>query len=83
MERSDILARIHEILDEVLPQYDPSGVTEDTLVVDISTEADSLTVNELILGLEEQFDIEIDQELVTNETRISNVIDLVKSGVDS
>lgn len=78
MERSKILAGIHEIFEEILPKYDPAPVTEDTLVVNISAEVDSLTVNELILGMEDSFELdEIPQGTITAETKISDLIDLV------
>jgi acyl carrier protein len=78
MDRTTILAGIHEILSEIVLKYDPSPVTLDTLIVNVSSEIDSLTLNELILGLEERFEMdEIEQGVITSETKISDIVDMV------
>ena len=77
MDRSTILDGINEILAEVLPNYDSSHVNEDTMVVNISLELDSLTVQELIVGLENRYEMEIEEGGITAKTKVSDIVDLV------
>ncbi len=77
MDRSTILDGINEILAEVLPNYDSSHVNEDTVVVNISLELDSLTVQELILGLENRYEMETEEGVITAKTKVSDIVDLV------
>ena len=54
------LEKLKDIIAEVL-NVDPSEITEDTTFVD-DLGADSLDVFQIIMGIEEEFDIEIDTE---------------------
>jgi len=77
MDRSTILDAINEILAEILLNYDSSHVNEDTMVVNISPELDSLTVQELILGLENHYEMELDGGVITAKTKVTDIVDLV------
>ena len=77
MDRSTILDAINEILAEILLNYDSSHVNEDTMVVNISPELDSLTVQELILGLENRYEMELDGGEITAKTKVTDIVDLV------
>jgi len=77
MDRSTILDAINEILAEILLNYDSSHVNEDTMVVNISPELDSLTVQELILGLENRYEMELDGGVITAKTKVTDIVDLV------
>ena len=77
MDRSAILDAINEVLADVLQNYDSSHVNEDTMVVNVSPELDSLTVQELILGLENRYEIELDGGVITAKTKVADIVDLV------
>ncbi len=77
MDRSTILDAINEILAEILLNYDSSHVNEDTMVVNISPELDSLTVQELILDLENRYEMKLDGGAITAKTKVTDIVDLV------
>ena len=77
MDRSTILDAINEILAEILLNYDSSHVNEDTMVVNISPELDSLTVQELILELENRYEMKLDGGVITAKTKVTDIVDLV------
>lgn len=78
MDRETILAGIHEVLGEIIPKYNPAPVQSETLVINVSAEVDSLTINEFILGLEDRFEMdEIEPGTITSATTISDVIDMI------
>ena len=56
------LEKLKEIIAEVL-NVDKAGIAEDALFVD-DLGADSLDIFQIIMGIEEAYDIEIDQDTV-------------------
>ncbi len=72
-----VLEKVREII------VDQLGVEEDEVVMDASLiddlGADSLDVVELIMALEEEFDIEIPDEEAENIMTVGDVVDYIKS----
>ena len=64
MERDDALAALREVAVEVL-SVEPETVTEDARFKE-DLDADSLDLVELVMGLEERFDISVPEEDLEN-----------------
>lgn len=79
MDRSAALDAIREVAVEVL-SVDPDAVTE-TARFKEDLEADSLDLVELVMGLEERFDIEVPEEDLEGVTTVGKAVDLVLSKV--
>ena len=60
MKKEEVLSRLKEIITERLDVEEDQIVPEATFVEDLG--ADSLDIVELIMGIEEEFDIEIPDE---------------------
>ena len=71
--------KIQQIIAEVL-NIDPQEITMDTTFVD-DLGADSLDVFQIIMGIEETFDIEIDNEEAENITTVQDAVDQIKKAV--
>ena len=81
MEREDALAALREVAVEVL-SVEPDAVTEDARFKE-DLDADSLDLVELVMGLEERFDIAVPEEDLENVTTVGQAVDLVLSKVAS
>ena len=81
MERTDALATIKEVAAEVL-SVDPDQVTEDARFKE-DLDADSLDLVELVMGLEERFDIEVPEDDLEGVTTVGQAVDLVLTKVGS
>lgn len=79
MDRSAALDAIREVAVEVL-SVEPDSVTE-TARFKEDLEADSLDLVELVMGLEERFDIEVPEEDLEGVTTVGKAVDLVLSKV--
>jgi acyl carrier protein len=77
MERADALSAIRDVAAEVL-SVDPEQVTEAARFKE-DLDADSLDLVELVMGLEERFDIEVPEEDLEGVTTIGQAVDLVMS----
>ena len=75
MERAEALVTIKEVAAEVL-SVDPDLVTE-TARFKEDLDADSLDLVELVMGLEERFDIEVPEDDLEGVTTIGQAVDLV------
>ena len=68
---------LQKIIVEVL-NVDPSEVTEDTTFMgDLG--ADSLDLFQVMMGIEEAFDIELDAEAVEGVENVGQAVELIKS----
>jgi acyl carrier protein len=81
MERADALATIKDVAAEVL-SVEPDQVTE-TARFKEDLEADSLDLVELVMGLEERFDIEVPEDDLEGVTTVGQAVDLVLTKVGS
>lgn len=76
MNREDIKVKIIELIASGLA-IDASGITEESTFDELG--ADSLDVVELVMGFEEAFDIEIDDEKAESLSTVSKVVDYLES----
>ena len=79
MDRADALSTIREVAVEVL-SVEPDQVTE-TARFKEDLDADSLDLVELVMGLEERFDIEVPEDDLEGVTTVGQAVDLVMAKV--
>jgi acyl carrier protein len=79
MERTQALDTLKEVAAEVL-SVDPDQVTESARFKE-DLDADSLDLVELVMGLEERFDIQVPEEDLEGVTTVGQAVDLVLSKV--
>jgi acyl carrier protein len=75
MDRTKALDTLKEVAAEVL-SVDPDQVVE-TARFKEDLDADSLDLVELVMGLEERFDIEVPEEDLEGVTTVGQAVDLV------
>jgi acyl carrier protein len=81
MERADALATIQDVAAEVL-SVEPTRVIESARFKE-DLDADSLDLVELVMGLEERFDIEVPEDDLEGVTTVGHALDLVLAKVGS
>jgi acyl carrier protein len=81
MERAQALDTLKEVAAEVL-SVDPDQITE-TARFKEDLDADSLDLVELVMGLEERFDIEVPEDDLEGVTTVGQAVDLVMGKVGS
>ena len=69
--------KLQEIIADVL-NVDPNEVTMETTFAD-DLGADSLDVFQIIMGIEEEFDIEIPDEAVENIKTVGDIVSYIES----
>lgn len=69
--------KLKKVIAEVL-SVDPNEITMDTTFAD-DLGADSLDIFQIIMGLEEEFDIEIPAEKAENVTTVEEAVELIKN----
>jgi acyl carrier protein len=79
MERTEALDAIRDVAVEVL-SVEPGTVTEAARFKE-DLEADSLDLVELVMGLEERFDIEVPEEDLEGVTTVGHAVDMVLAKV--
>ena len=75
MDREVALAAIRDVAVEVL-SVEPSSVVETARFAE-DLDADSLDLVELVMGLEERFDVSIPEEELEGVVTVGNAVDLV------
>ena len=73
--------KLKKVIADVL-NVDPEEITMETTFVD-DLGADSLDVFQMIMGLEEEFDIEIPAEEAENITTVEEAVNLIKNAVNN
>ncbi|MCR4955896.1 MAG: acyl carrier protein [Lachnospiraceae bacterium] len=74
------LEKLKEIIADVL-NVDVEEITEDTTFID-DLGADSLDVYQIIMGLEAEFDIEIDNDDAEKITTVGDAVEAIKKAVN-
>jgi len=77
MERDEALTAIREVAVEVL-SVQPESVVETARFAE-DLDADSLDLVELVMGLEERFDVSIPEEDLEGVATVGNAVDLILS----
>lgn len=72
--------KLKEIIAEVL-NVDVAEITKDTTFVD-DLGADSLDVYQIIMGIEAEFDIEIDNDAAENITTVGDAVEQIKKAIN-
>ena len=72
--------KLQKIIAEVLNLSEEDFKPESTFVVDLG--ADSLDVFQIIMVIEEEFDIEIDNEEAEKITTVQDAVDQIKKAVE-
>ena len=72
--------KLQKIIAEVLNLSEEEIRPESTFVDDLG--ADSLDVFQIIMGIEEEFDIEIDNEEAEKITTVQDAVDQIKKAVE-
>lgn len=71
------LEKIKAIIAEVL-NIDADSITEDTTFVD-DIGADSLDIFQIIMGIEEEYDIELDNESVEQIQTVGDAVEAIRT----
>lgn len=71
--------KLKKVIAEVL-SVDPDEITMDTTFTD-DLGADSLDVFQIIMGIEEEFDIEIPTEKAESITTVEEAVEMIKSAI--
>ena len=71
------LEKINAIIAEVL-NIDADSITEDTTFVD-DLGADSLDIFQIIMGIEEEYDIELDNESVEQIQTVGDAVEAIRT----
>lgn len=71
------LEKIKAIIAEVL-NIDADSITEDTTFVD-DLGADSLDIFQIIMGIEEEYDIELDNESVEQIQTVGDTVEAIRT----
>ncbi len=72
--------KLKKVIADVL-NVDPDEITMDTTFVD-DLGADSLDVFQIIMGIEEEFDIEIPAEEAENVATVEQAVNLIKNAIN-
>ena len=72
--------KLKKVIAEIL-NVDPDEITMETTFVD-DLGADSLDVFQIIMGIEEEFDIEIPAEKAEKITNVEEAVELIKSEIN-
>ena len=72
--------KLKQIIADVL-SVDPEEVKMETTFMD-DLGADSLDVFQIIMGIEEEFDIEVSEELAENIKTVEEAVELIKNAMN-
>lgn len=72
--------KLRDIISEVLG-VEADSITMDTTFVD-DLGADSLDIYQIIMGIEEEFDIEIDNDAAESIVSVSDAVEQIKNAIN-
>lgn len=75
-----VFEKLKQIIADVL-NVDPDEISMDTTFMD-DLGADSLDVFQIIMGIEEEFDIEVPTEEAENITTVEEAVELINSAIN-
>ncbi len=75
-----VFEKLKKVIAEVL-SVDPDEITMDTTFMD-DLGADSLDVFQIIMGIEEEFDIEFPAEEAENITTVEEAVELINNAIN-
>ena len=75
-----MLEKLKEIIENVL-NIDPDGITMDAAFID-DLGADSLDIFQIIMGIEETFDIEIENEDAEKIVTVGDAVEQIKNATN-
>ena len=75
-----VFEKLKQIIADVL-NVDPDEITMDTTFMD-DLGADSLDVFQIIMGIEEEFDIEVPAEEAENITTVEEAVEMINSAIN-
>ena len=73
--------KMKKVIADVL-NVDPEEITMDTTFTE-DLGADSLDLFQIIMGLEDEFDVQIDPEKTENITTVGEAVELLKTAISS
>lgn len=76
MERSEIFNKVKDIVVDAL-EVDPDSVTEETKFSDLN--ADSLDMLEVVMGIQDEFGLEIDSDAAQKITTVGAAVDAIQA----
>ena len=77
MEFEKLVSIIVDVLGVEAEEITPGA----TFVDDLG--ADSLDVAQIIMGIEEEFDVTVDQDVASNVTTVGQAFELIKNAIDA
>ncbi len=80
MSTEEVFERVKKVIIEQLGVTESAVTSEASFLDDLS--ADSLDIVELVMALEEEFDIEIPDEDAEKVTTVGDVVDYIKDNVN-
>ncbi len=80
MSTEEVFERVKKVIIEQLGVAENAVTSEASFLDDLS--ADSLDIVELVMALEEEFDIEIPDEDAEKVTTVGDVVDYIKDNVN-
>ena len=75
-----VFEKLKQVIADVL-NVDPDEITMDTTFMD-DLGADSLDVFQIIMGIEEEFDIEVPSEEAENITTVEEAVELINGAIN-
>lgn len=77
---SELFERVRDIIAEKL-DVKPEEITMESSFAD-DLEADSITLFELVMALEDEFDIEIDDESIEQITTVGDIVNYLEDSIN-